>query len=393
MIGASFLKLKTYCESENYKGWDPYDGLNSKIFNLLPLKNSDLARFFWIQFFKRNPINFRKLLMVPKEFNPKGIALLLLGYCDLYDLIVSGDKRFGTRYEVLDKIKLLAIILESLKIERYTGSCWGYNFDWQARQLFFFPRGTPTVVATAFCAESLLRAYSITGDESLKQSALSSANFVINDLNRTPHNSGFLLSYSPIKGNDTVYNASLLGAKLLSSIYKYSKNDVHRETAQTIIRTVCEDQNEDGSWVYGLLPIQNWKDSFHTGYNLSSIIKYQEVTNDHTYAGNLDLGLNYYINNFFKLDGCPKYYNDKTYPIDIHSPAQLILTLSACKKFTKYSDLAERVMRWTIDNMQHKNGFFYYQIKRIFSSKISYMRWSNAFMFRSMSCYLKEVNK
>ena len=30
----SFQKLKSYCEAENYAGWDPYDGLNSKIFQL-----------------------------------------------------------------------------------------------------------------------------------------------------------------------------------------------------------------------------------------------------------------------------------------------------------------------------------------------------------------------
>ena len=37
----SFKKLKAYCEAEQYKGWDPYDGLNSKVVNVLPfLKKS-----------------------------------------------------------------------------------------------------------------------------------------------------------------------------------------------------------------------------------------------------------------------------------------------------------------------------------------------------------------
>ena len=51
----SFIRLKHYCEEEGYKGWDPYDGLNSKVFQTLPLKNWDLARLVWIQFFKRSP--------------------------------------------------------------------------------------------------------------------------------------------------------------------------------------------------------------------------------------------------------------------------------------------------------------------------------------------------
>ena len=61
-VSDSFNKLKSYCEKEQFKGWDPYDGLNSKIFSALPFKHWDLARLAWIQGFKRSPINFRKLL-------------------------------------------------------------------------------------------------------------------------------------------------------------------------------------------------------------------------------------------------------------------------------------------------------------------------------------------
>ena len=62
----AFISLKEYCEAEDFKGWDPYDGLNSKIFQATPLKHWDIARLVWIQCFKRSPINFRKLLLVPK---------------------------------------------------------------------------------------------------------------------------------------------------------------------------------------------------------------------------------------------------------------------------------------------------------------------------------------
>ena len=100
----SFLKLKTYCEIENFKGWDPYDGLNSKFFQALPLKKWDLARLAWIQGFKRSPFNFRKLLLVPKEYNAKGIGLFLSGYCNLYRIAEKGNTSFGTKAELLKKI-------------------------------------------------------------------------------------------------------------------------------------------------------------------------------------------------------------------------------------------------------------------------------------------------
>ena len=59
----SFLALKNYCEREQFKGWDPYDGLNSKVFQALPLlKKSALCRLVVIQGFKRCPFNLRKLV-------------------------------------------------------------------------------------------------------------------------------------------------------------------------------------------------------------------------------------------------------------------------------------------------------------------------------------------
>jgi len=388
-IESSFLKLKIYCEKENFAGWDPYDGLNSKVFQALPFKYWDLARLVWIQSFKRSPINFRKLLMIPKDHNAKGIALFLSGYCNIYDLALEGETAFGTKEEILSKINELANLLDELKSTNFSGACWGYNFPWQARRLFLFPKDTPTVVATSFCVEALFKAYDISKNEEYKTLALSAANFVMNDLNRTPHYSGFLFSYSPYKGNNTVYNASLLGAKTLSLCYKYSGEEIYKKTALKAISAACDGQEKDGSWVYGLLPLQSWIDSFHTGYNLDAISVYQECTGDDQFEVNLNKGFDYYIQNFFEKDGVPKYYNNRMYPIDIHCPGQLFVTLSKLNKFKSNKVLAERVINWSIQNMQSPKGFFYYQFKKVMSSKISYMRWSNAFMFNAITFYLK----
>ena len=102
-LDKSFLLLKTYCEANKFKGWDPYDGLNSKIFESTPLKHWDLARLVWIQAFKRSPVNFRKLLKVPKQYNAKGIGLFLNGYCNLYKLAKNGHLQYGTRDELKAK--------------------------------------------------------------------------------------------------------------------------------------------------------------------------------------------------------------------------------------------------------------------------------------------------
>jgi rhamnogalacturonyl hydrolase YesR len=390
----TFLKLKNYCEKEDFKGWDPYDALNSKVFQSLPLlKKSAICRLIMIQGFKRSPINLRKIALVPKEYNAKGIGLFLQGYCNLYKLVSSCpqlEREIASKEEILLRINKLAELLLSLQSKGYSGACWGYNFDWQARRLFFFPKNTPTVVVTTFCATALMDAFEVTQNDRYLDIALSCADFIIKDLHRTECNNGFLFSYSPLPGNDTVYNASLLGCKLLSYCYHYTKVDEYKLIAEQSIKACCNAQKQDGSWSYGMLPVQSWIDSFHTGYNLDALIAYQEKTDDDIFKQNINKGFDFFINSFFEEDGTPKYYYNKMYPIDIHCPGQLFITLSRLGIFNQYEKHAEKVFDWTIKNMQDKKGYFYYQLKKGVSSKISYMRWSNAFMFNALSYYLLE---
>lgn len=395
----SFIRLKSYCETEDYKGWDPYDGLKSKVANaLLPLKHSAILRLCIIQGFKRCPVNLRRIAMVPKEHNAKGIGLFLQGYCNLYKVIEEKGmafKELGTTDEVLRKIRYLADLLLQMRSDKmfpgkFHGACWGYNFDWQARRLFLFPAHTPTVVATNFCATALMEAYEVTHDKRYLEVALSAARFIIEDLHRSEYKDGFLFSYSKLPGNDTVFNASILGSRLLSYCYKYTGNETYKQLARKSIVACCAGQEEDGSWRYGMLPVQKWRDSFHTGYNLDGLIAYQENTGDNSFDENIAKGFDYYINHFFLDDGTPKYYDNQTYPIDIHCPGQLFVTLSRLHKFGAFRQTAAKVLQWTIDNMQDPNGYFYYQLKPGMSSKIPYMRWSNAFMFSALSFYLLE---
>lgn len=395
--------LKSYCEAEDFKGWDPYDGLNSKVAQaILPLKHSAFLRLCVIQGFKRCPVNLRRIALVPKEYNAKGIGLFLQGYCNLHTAVSLRPELaeyIGSVEENIRRIRQLADLLIEMRSDRifpkkYHGACWGYNFDWQARRLFLFPKHTPTVVATSFCATALMAAYETTGERTYLETALSSAEFVLRDLHRyypEPENeSKFLFSYSALPGNDTVFNASLLGSRLLAYCYKYTGNEQYKAAARASVDACADAQNADGSWVYGLLPVQNWIDSFHTGYNLDGLAAYEELTGDISFRDAKERGFDFYVRNFFEGNGQPKYYNDRTYPIDIHCPGQLFVTLSRMHKFGEYRALAEKVLRWTVEGMQDKRGYFYYQIKPGMSSKISYMRWSNAFMFNALSYYLLE---
>ena len=380
IIQQSLLKLESYCFKEEYMGYDPYDGLNSSVFNAIPfLSENRIARLVWIQAFKRMPINLRAVAGIRKDFNPKALGLFLSGYCNLHK--IRKDQ------QDLERILFFSDKIRKMTNSRWSGACWGYNFDWQARA-FFQPKNTPTVVATTFIASALIDAFEISGNDKLLNLARNACDFILVDLNRTYDEKGnFAFSYSPLD-KSVVFNASLLGSRLLSRVYSYTQEDKLLEAAGRSVAFCCDHQITDGSWAYGTQSFHKWVDNFHTGYNLECISDYIKFSGDNSYVDQLEKGFEYYIKTFFTDEGIAKYYNNSVYPIDIHAPAQLIITLSRLDKFKSHSPLIEKVLSWTIRNMQSKDGYFYFQKNKYFLSKISYIRWAQAWMFYALSEYL-----
>lgn len=379
-VTETIQKLTNYCENELFKGYDPFDGLNSSIFNLLSfLKKSGLFQLAWIQFFKRSPLNFRYIAGIKKEHNPKGLGLFLSAYCNLYKS--EPNKRY------LDKIKYLIEQIKERQSKGYSGACWGYNFDWQSKA-FFQPKGTPSVVVTSFVAGALLDAFEITGDEELLKMARSACDFILKDLNRSYDEDGdFSFSYSPLDKTQ-VFNASLLGVRLLCRTHLHTKETVLIEESGKAVSFVCKHQQKNGAWPYSTLPYHSWIDNFHTGYNLECLFTYQTISGDLNFQKYIDNGLHYYLNTFFEDSGLPKYYNNKKYPIDLHTTAQLIVTLSKMNLIGQYKELVDRVLSWSFAKMyDEKKGYFYYNKEKYFINRIPYIRWTQAWMLLGLSHY------
>ena len=375
-FNSSLLMLKNYCETNGFKGWDPYDGLNSPITKTKIFKKSTTLRLIWIQFFKRFPINLRPIFSIEKDYNSKGIALFLSGYCNLYKIFNDPS--------ILKMIIFLADKLIQLKNNDFSGSCWGYNFPWQNR-LNYLPKGYPTVVTTSFAAYALMDAYDCTNKKEFLEIALNSCCFILNDLKRTKIDNGIIFSYTPMK-HDCVYNASLLGSRLLSRAFYYTNLSEYSSISKESLIGATARQKCDGSWYYGGKTFQKWIDSFHTGFNLECISEYQLYTKDYSFSKNLNKGLNYYISNFFLNNKIPKYFNNKIYPIDVHTTSVLVVTLYRLGKLSEYLDLVNNCLRYVINKLQNKKyGFFYYKKNNFFTIKIPYMRWSQAWMFYALS--------
>ena len=358
LVRAAFDKLEKYCQEQEFKGWDPYDGLNSKVLRYFPFAGSRLGKLAWIQFFKRSPFNFRRLFAVPQQHNSQALGLFISGYCNLHKL--------EPRDHYLFRIRALLERLLDLESTGWSGSAWGYNFEWQARA-FNQPRNSPTVVASTFAAYALLDAYDVLQDQNLLDKSRSTCDFILEDLNRTKgEGNEFAFSYSPL--DDTVvYNASFLASRTLARVYAYTGEEKLRHAAGQSVAFCCRNQGKDGSWSYGTKKYHQWRDSFHTGYNLECLAEYSRHTGDDAFSTHLERGLEYYLRSFFTDGGLSKYYNDKIYPIDINCPAQLVVTLSRLQRLEMEHDLVTAVIDWTLKHMQDPKGYFYYQLRMGFS--------------------------
>ena len=310
--------LADYCHSHDYNGYDVGDSVDSWLMTHTALGKNNFIRFCFghLTGHRIGYFNVRPFMRIPTFHNAKGIALFLNAYCNLYDIAVANVSEAPfSKEECLSRIKYLGSLLISLRHKGIKGYGWGYPTTWQSRK-FHFPLNTPTAVASSFAVDALFHAFEITGDDMYKVIALETATFVLEDLHRTPHKGGFLFSYSQYEGNNTVYNASLLAARILLQCYKYTKNKEYLEIAKTAIDTCVKDQAEDGSWKYGLLKSQLWIDNFHTGYNLEAIWEYKQVVGENIYDDCLRRGVDFMLKKHFDCNGVPKYFHNKQYTIE-----------------------------------------------------------------------------
>ena len=379
--------LWQWCRAHDFAGYDPYDALNSRLFQATPLKHSRIARLAWTQVFKRSPLNLRYLALVPAERNPKGIAL--------FALAALADYRRLQTIEAENEARELLDDLMTISLKGFSGAAWGYNFDWQGRA-FFAPRGVPTVVPTAFAARALVEVSAILDNDEYLRLARTACDFILNDLNRSGEaRDEVCFSYSPLD-RTRVFNASLLAAEVLASVGKLSKEESLGTWAIKAARYVIRRQHLDGSWSYGADDHQSWSDNFHTAFvltSLSRIVDACESARDELEPA-LMRGYEFWQERFFLGNGWPKYYPDRLYPADAHSAAAAIVALVELRgRIPGAMDLAQKIAHWAVENLRDRRGFFYYQRRRFHTVRIPYMRWSEGWMAYALARLLEAKDK
>jgi hypothetical protein len=377
---ATLLALLSYCQANDWSGYDPYDALNSRLFGWVPFLDSRIPRLALTQFLKRSPVNLRAPLLVPKTQNAKAIALFLMAFVKLARLGLLEDRELTT---------MMAQRLKALRSDGEPYWCWGYSFPWQTRTILV-PRGAPNLVCTTFVGNALLDAFENLGDSQYLDMAASAAKYIHGELLWTGPEVSASLSYPVASSRVPVHNANFLGAAFLCRVFRHSAEKGLLDAALKVARYSASRQHDDGSWDYGESPNQHWVDNFHTGYNLCALRSIGLYADTPEFEFSVRRGFEFYRAHFFANDGPPGYFSDRTYPVDIHCVAQSIITLLAFRDLDASSEaLARSVLEWAMTHMWNSKGYFYYQVLPFFTNRISYMRWSQAWMLLSLATMLE----
>ena len=271
----------------------------------------------------------------------------------------------------------------------YEHYCWGNHFSFSTRA-GTMPKNTPTIVWSSLIGLAFLEAYEVLGNPKYLDVAASTGEWV-KSLPRERTSRGTCLSYVP-HHQSSIHNSNMLGAALLARVGLRTHDQKALALAKDAMIYSCTRQNADGAWFDGEAPKYHWIDSFHTGYNLDCLKRYIGSTGDREFEPNLRTGFQYFKLHFFEVGGRPKYYYNKTHPIDIQCAAQAIDTLAFFSDTDPEAlELAIKVAQWTINNLQARDGHFYYRDLGWKKVKTPMFHWGQGTMFKALAHLLSKV--
>lgn len=369
-LDEALTRIRRWGEGCDWCGYDPYDALNSPLARYLTL-GTRTGRRALTQAVKLSPVNLRPALRIRRERNAKGIALVASGYVRLAaagDATAAGAAR-----------RWLGWLVENGAAGNGLG--WGYHFDVQTR-FFGYRRDTPNVIATSFAVEALLEGAEVLGDARFAEAAERACEFLVDELlDETGGRVRFRYLHAE---QELVHNANVLACSVLARTARLRDRDDLADIVRRALPATLGAQQLDGSWPYAEGAGHGWVDNFHTAYVLEGLARCEPAMPELLPA--LERGLDYWERELFLADGTPKYYANRVLPIDAHNYAQAIETWLAVAHWRPQAlPSAERCARQLVDRMLTKAGYVAFQTRRLWTSRVPFVRWTTAPAFRALA--------
>jgi len=376
-------KLQRNIESNNYKGWDPYDALNS---NLLKsrigktmLKFSNFEKMF-IQFNKFSIINLRDLFKIEKNDDVYCSMLLARSYYILY--LKTNNNIWKDCF--LNQINYLK---NKSLFKLYNHHSWsGHNFFYKGIDNSVLRPEVPEVIPTCLGIKLFHDAYQLTFDDQYYNIYNSAYNFILNK---------FLIEKDKIAYlKYTLYDDDTKIVLNASSIFLETVIDIFPEKLlyHKIFNLFAKTQDASGIWPYR---IQNKRaylqTDFHQGFIIDGLIKYYNYNKTTKVKKIILNGANFYQKKQFNDLGQSYYRYPAFYPTDIQNQSQGIITFIKLYHIFKddvYYDTSKKILNWTLLNMFDLDGYFYFQKGKFLINKIPYIRWNQSTMLLALSIFL-----
>lgn len=377
--------MLAYGQRQGYGGYSKYDAMNSPFLRAISLE-VPFVQWAIAQAVYRFPVNLRPLLGVRKGVNPKAMGLFALGYL----LAAQTDAEKRDAY-ISEARNILGWLIDN-RARGYAGMACGYNYVWPNFR-FTAPQNFPNLVVTGNVIIAFLTAYEMLGDSVYLETARSSVDFILNDLNTLiDRPDERAISYIP--GSEwIVINNQGLAAVLFAWVARHTGEASLRELARRHIQFVANQQTDDGAWYYAYPPDSSpvTHDNYHTGNVLDWLLYYTRHTGDNTFMAAYRAGLEFYRENLFLDSGAPKFRHDVVKPHDIHSSAQGVITFSRAALHVDpgYLTQAQRILDWALDNMRTPDGGFYYMKTRFGMNRTRLMHWNEGLMAVALGSFLE----
>ena len=407
-IGENVLReTLRYARERDYTGWDYADGMSSRLLQGLPFENK------WLNLavqesIKRAPVNVRPVFLVEQRRNYKGTALFALANLHAHQLGLGTDTatgadgsaaaepRNGTTNPVAYRAEAHALC-EWLVTERtpgYAGFCGAHRHEIQHLDLKGLPE-YPDMVSTTYAVRALLAAHDAGLDADSAHDyadvVRSVADFIDEDLEYEEIPEGARMKYVPAWSADHVtLNAVALGGITLLELAARFEGP-YRERGEKLLDYVVSRQRPEGGWMYRDPPSASHlsMDNHHNGFIIESLLRHEALTDSGRYSGVLDDALSFYREELHEPDGTPNWDESRAYPRDIHAAAQGIIVFSRAGNL----DFAARIIDWVLGTLYVGDGRFHFRRERLYTKRITLMRWCEAWMAYALATYLVCANE
>ena len=371
--------------SAGYQGYSKHDGLNSPLLGFLA-GSSRLTRLGAIQVVTRSPVDIRPLVGVRKARNAKGLSLFARA-------LLARHRMTGSAGDAAEARGLLDWLIGH-PAAGFDGLCWGYPYPWQDVG-FFAPRYFPNRVVTAHVGQALVDGYETLHDGRYLDAAARAVSFLL-EAPKTlfEDDSRRCVSYVPDQAIDwIVMDVSALAGAMAARVGAITGDAGLIREGGRLVRYVVSKQTDYGAWYYADPPSASHitHDNYHTGFILDAIQQYGLSAGSGEFDEAYRRGIEFYERKLFEPSGAARFMSDREYPVDIHGCAQGVITFSLQQRHLGTgAQTATRVLDWTLGHMwDPASGWFYYQKRRRYRTRIRELRWCQGWMSWALASYLE----